>query len=170
MRGGARNPESQVCLAALQADDDVASHLASACSRSHLQQDAFAALAQTFPGCKLLRCAGGRALLLHQQRLQARLRPRERAMAAPLGSRLWPPPPPLPLAAAAAAHPCCLLRAPLRCRRLSFGLQNKVMITVSLDLRGEGALQTSYVPIHPTAAAASVLQNNPVVVVRQPGK
>ncbi len=51
--------------------------------------------------------------------------------------------------------------------RLSFGLQNKVMLSITINLDREGRTHASYVPIHPTAAAAAVLQNNPVVVVRQ---
>lgn len=51
--------------------------------------------------------------------------------------------------------------------RLSFGLQNKVMLSITIKLDREGRTHASYVPIHPTAAAAAVLQNNPVVVVRQ---
>jgi len=60
-----------------------------------------------------------------------------------------------------------LLPAPWHACRLSFGLQNKVMISVTVNLEAEGRTHCSYVPIHPTAAAAAVLQNNPVVVVRQ---
>ncbi|KAI3425232.1 hypothetical protein D9Q98_009000 [Chlorella vulgaris] len=51
--------------------------------------------------------------------------------------------------------------------RLSFGLQNKVMLSITVELDQHGRTHASYVPIHPTAAAAAVLQNNPVVVVRQ---
>ncbi|PRW33558.1 ABC transporter permease isoform A [Chlorella sorokiniana] len=51
--------------------------------------------------------------------------------------------------------------------RLSFGLQNKVMVSITVDLQGSGATHASYVPIHPTAAAAAVLQNQPIVVVRE---
>lgn len=65
----------------------------------------------------------------------------------------------------------CLPHTPVQTpprRRLSFGLQNKVMISITVDLTTDGRTHASYVPIHPTAAAAAVLQNNPVVVVRQP--
>lgn len=57
--------------------------------------------------------------------------------------------------------------APVSPRRLSFGLQNKVMVSITVDLEGSGATHASYVPIHPTAAAAAVLQNQPIVVVRE---
>ena len=69
--------------------------------------------------------------------------------------------------AAAAPDGALASRRNLRARRLSFGLQNKVMVTIAVALQDEGATHVSYIPIHPTAAAASVLQNNPVVVVRQ---
>lgn len=45
-------------------------------------------------------------------------------------------------------------------------MQNKVMVNVTVELREDGRTHASYVPIHPTAAAAAVLQNNPIVVVR----
>lgn len=41
------------------------------------------------------------------------------------------------------------------------------MLSITVQLAQEGRTHASYVPIHPTAAAAAVLQNNPVVVVRQ---
>jgi hypothetical protein len=63
--------------------------------------------------------------------------------------------------------PLTHLRHPLLASRLSFGLQNKVMLSITINLDREGRTHASYVPIHPTAAAAAVLQNNPVVVVRQ---
>ena len=44
------------------------------------------------------------------------------------------------------------------------------MLSVTVTLDKEGRTHASYVPIHPTAAAAAVLQSNPVVVVRQPDK
>ena len=40
-------------------------------------------------------------------------------------------------------------------------------VTVSLADGLEGAVLASYVPIHPTAAAASVLQNKAVVLLHQ---
>ena len=54
---------------------------------------------------------------------------------------------------------------------MSFGLTNKVMLSVTVSLvDGAGDIHASYVPIHPTAAAASVLQNKAVVVRRQEDK
>lgn len=50
--------------------------------------------------------------------------------------------------------------------RLCFGLQSKVMMTIAVELAGQGATAVSFVPIHPTAAAAAVLQNSPVLVRR----
>ena len=46
------------------------------------------------------------------------------------------------------------------------------MVSVNVDLQHDrdGSTHTSFVPIHPSAAAAAVLQNNPVVVVRTPEK
>lgn len=41
------------------------------------------------------------------------------------------------------------------------------MVSITVDLQGSGATHCSYVPIHPTAAAAAVLQNQPIVVVRE---
>ncbi|KAL4435411.1 hypothetical protein ABPG77_006173 [Micractinium sp. CCAP 211/92] len=86
-------------------DDQLASQLAAACSRSAVTPQTFFALRERFPGYKLI--------------------------------------------------------------RMSFGLHNKVMLSISVDLEVDGRTHASYVPIHPTAAAAAVLQNNPVVVVRQ---
>jgi hypothetical protein len=43
------------------------------------------------------------------------------------------------------------------------------MVSVNITLPG-GACHVSFIPIHPTAAAASVLQDTPTIVVRQPDK
>lgn len=42
-----------------------------------------------------------------------------------------------------------------------------VNVNVSLPL---GTCHVSFIPIHPTAAAACVLQDTPTIVVRQPNK
>lgn len=53
---------------------------------------------------------------------------------------------------------------------MCFGLQNKVMVSVTVNLKSRGRTHVSYVPIHPTAAAAAVLQNSSVAVQRAPNK
>lgn len=44
------------------------------------------------------------------------------------------------------------------------------MLSITIDLNTDGRTHASFVPIHPTAAAAAVLQNQPVVVMRQDDK
>lgn len=169
------------------ADDNLATQLATACSRSAVPAEAHQRLAALFPASKLIRCVV-RSLLVrppplrsaHRQPsepVEARGRPvacqwcgcgvwvgwqapraaGRRVATAPRRRRLNPPFR-LPLACAV---------APVSPRRLSFGLQNKVMVSITVDLGVSGATHASYVPIHPTAAAAAVLQNQPIVVVRE---
>lgn len=59
------------------------------------------------------------------------------------------------------------LRSPLAAPPLPARNPPAWCCSISVDLEVDGRTHASYVPIHPTAAAAAVLQNNPVVVVRQ---
>ena len=174
----------------MEENDNLAIQLATACSRSAVPAEAHQRLRAAFPGCKLIRCASdpgcmparrsGASWPSHLHPIRTEGVPKG-PVACQLRCSSWAAPWRRRPARAgrqqqgrhvrrqtrALAHPTACARPSVAACRLSFGLQNKVMVSITVDLQGSGATHASYVPIHPTAAAAAVLQNQPIMVVRE---